>query len=87
VAEVAIDEPRFPQDFDVAGVPPGRYFVLAIVDSDPEDGDRYRPSVDAGGAFGGIRRPQAVTVNLLGAENVDVALSDPRPDSPWSYGQ
>ena len=52
VAETAIDEPSFPQPYQVAGLPPGRYFVLAMIDTSPEDGDRYHPDVDPGGAFG-----------------------------------
>lgn len=84
IAEVAIDEPRFPQAYQVRGVPPGRYFVLAMVDGDPDDGDRYRPRTDPGGAFGSYLSPAAVTVTALGpAPGVDIALEPPMAGSPW----
>ncbi len=87
LAEVTIENPRYPQPYAVTGVPPGRVFVLAIVDADVDDGDGYRPEVDAGGAFGGYDRPLAVTVESGRAENVDLTLLDPHARSPWSYGR
>jgi hypothetical protein len=84
IAEVAIDEPRFPQAYQVRGVPPGRYFVLAMVDGDPDDGDRYRPRTDPGGAFGTYLSPAAVTITTLGpASAVDITLEPPMAGSPW----
>ena len=50
------------------------------------DGDRYRPEVDAGGAFGGYDGPLAVTVESGRAGGVDMTLVDPHTHSPWSYG-
>jgi hypothetical protein len=87
VAEVTIDDPRYPQAYAVTGVPPGRVFVLAIVDADPDDGDGYRSDVDAGGAFGGVDGPLAVTVESGRARGVDLTLVDPQARSPWSYGR
>jgi hypothetical protein len=83
-AEVAIDAPRFPQPYQLSGLPPGRYFVLAIVDVDPGDGDRYRPRVDPGGAFGRSLSPAAITVELSAPrDGVDVVLDPPHQGSPW----
>lgn len=77
--------PVYPQPFVVSGVPSGRYFILAVVDVDPADGDRFRPAVDPGGAFGSFRSPAPVTVDaVVGAEGVQIELVDPSPDSPWS---
>jgi hypothetical protein len=82
--EVAIDAPRFPQNYTLPGLPPGRYFVLAIVDTDPGDGDRYRPRVDPGGAFGRYDNPATVTVSLSTATpHIDVDLARPSRGSPW----
>ena len=84
VAEVAIDDPTFPQAYQVLGLPPGRYFVLAIVDTDPADGDRYRPAFDPGGAFGWYDSPASITVSATGATpDVDIGLAAPAPGSPW----
>jgi hypothetical protein len=52
IASVEIASPSYPQPYEIRGVPPGRYFVLAIVDTDPADGDRYHPTRDPGGAVG-----------------------------------
>lgn len=82
--EVAIDTPRFPQAYALGGLPPGRYFVLAIVDTDPADGDRYHPRVDPGGAFGRYDAPASVTVSLSTATTlIDVDLARPARGSPW----
>lgn len=84
VAEIAIDEPSFPQPYQVRGVPPGRYFVLAMVDGDPDDGDRYRPRTDPGGAYGAYLSPAAVTVTTLApVVGIDVRLEPPTARSPW----
>lgn len=84
IARQRIARPTFPQPFEVSGVPPGRYYVLAIIDRDVNDGDRYHPSLDPGGAYGGYDAPQAVTVELgSGAAEVHLDLLDPSPDSPW----
>ena len=84
VAEVAIDAPVFPQAYQVTGVPPGRYFVLAIIDTVPDDGDRYRPQVDPGGAFGRYDSPATITVTTTGATSgVDLRMVAPAPGSPW----
>lgn len=84
IAMQEIAEPRFPQAYTVQGLPPGRYFVLAILDTEPNDGDHFRPSVDPGGASGGFLSPTAVTVDAVqGAGDVHVELVDPDPASPW----
>lgn len=84
VAEVAIDDPTFPQPYQLTGVPPGRYFVLAMVDTSPDDGDRYRPRVDPGGTFGRYDSPAAITTSALGATvGVDLVLAAPASGSPW----
>lgn len=84
LAEVAIDEPSFPQPYQLRGLPPGRYFVLAIVDVDPEDGDRYHPRVDPGGTFGRYDSPAAVTTTATAPTfGVDIHLVAPAPGSPW----
>lgn len=86
VAETAIDAPRFPQPYAVSGLPPGRYFVLAIVDVDPGDGDRYRPRVDPGGTAGRYDSPAAVAVDAAGpTRGVDIQLVAPAPGSPWDH--
>jgi|JI10StandDraft_1071094.scaffolds.fasta_scaffold05240_17 uncharacterized protein (DUF2141 family) len=84
VARVTIAEPRFPQPYELTGLAPGRYFVLAIIDTFDGDGDRYRPRVDPGGAFGRYDSPAAIT--LAGdrpALDVDIELAAPTPGSPW----
>lgn len=84
LAELAIDDPSFPQAYAIRGLPTGRYFVLAIVDTDPRDGDRYRPRVDPGGTFGRYDSPAAVSV--VGADptaGVDIQLAAPSARSPW----
>ena len=84
VAEIAIDEPTFPHAYQVPGVPPGRFFVLAMVDTSPDDGDRYRPRVDPGGTFGRYDSPAAVTTTTAGATTgVDIVLVAPASGSPW----
>lgn len=84
LAEVAIDEPHFPQPYQLTGVRPGRHFVLAVVDTDPADGDRYRPRVDPGGAFGRYDNPATVRVDEIAATaGIDIALVAPAPGSPW----
>lgn len=84
VAEVAIEAPTFPQAYVVRGVPPGRYFVLALVDTNVEDGDRYRPRVDPGGTFGPYRSPASITLEpTRAASGVDIELVAPTPGSPW----
>jgi hypothetical protein len=84
VAEVVIESPVFPQAYAVHGVPPGRYFVLALVDTNPDDGDRYRPRVDPGGTFGAYRSPASITLETSGAASgIDIGLVAPAPGSPW----
>lgn len=84
VAEIAIDDPTFPQPYLIHQVPPGRYFVLAMVDTSPDDGDRYRPRVDPGGTFGRYDSPAPITIGTTGAATaVDVGLVAPAPGSPW----
>lgn len=84
VAEVVIEDPVFPQAYAVHGVPPGRYFVLALVDTNVDDGDRYRPRVDPGGTFGAYRSPASITVETSGAASgIDIGLVAPAPGSPW----
>jgi hypothetical protein len=85
VASVRIEDPQFPQRYEIHGVPAGRYFVLAIVDRVPEDGNRYRPAVDPGGAFGAYELPGAVSIDALErTEGVNVTLVDPSDSSPWA---
>lgn len=76
-ARTRFEEPAFPQPWEIRDVPPGRWFVLAIVDADPADGDRYHPEIDAGGAFGRLDAPAPVAVDLWGAQGVDLDLVDP----------
>ncbi len=84
VAEVAIEAPSFPQPYTIRGVPPGRYFVLALIDTNVDDGDRYRPRVDPGGTFGPYRSPAAITLQpTRAAGGVDIELVAPTPSSPW----
>lgn len=83
-ARVTIEEPRFPQPYTLTGLAPGRYFVLAIVDTVPGDGDRYRPRVDPGGAFGRYQSPVAVTLDgEHAALDIDIELAPPSAGSPW----
>lgn len=84
IAEVAIEQPVFPQAYEIRGLPPGRYFILAMIDSDPEDGDRYRPRVDPGGAYGAYRNPAAISTDLAQpTKHIDVHLLAPHGGSPW----
>lgn len=84
LAEQWFDAPAYPQAYELTNVPAGRWFVLAIVDADPDDGDRFHPLTDAGGAFGSYLAPQAVSITAqVGAQAVDVSLVDPSPTSPW----
>lgn len=83
LAEVAIDGPTFPQAFEVHGVQPGRHFVLAIIDADPADGDRFNPRLDPGGAHGGRDSPIAIAVDVTqGAPGVSIDLLEP-DDAVW----
>ncbi len=84
LAEQWFDAPTYPQAYELTNVPAGRWFVLAIVDADVDDGDRFHPLRDAGGAFGSYLAPQAVSITAqVGAQAVDVSLVDPTPSSPW----
>ncbi len=87
-AQVEIADPVFPQAYEVHGVPPGRSFVLAIIDRDPADGDRFHPSIDPGGAVGRYEAPESVVVDAeTGAEGQDIVLVDPSDGSPWAVGR
>jgi hypothetical protein len=84
LAELSIDDPSFPAPYAIRGLPTGRYFVLAIVDTDPRDGDRYRPRVDPGGTFGRYDSPASVSVVATDAiTGVDIELVAPSQRSPW----
>jgi hypothetical protein len=84
-AQQRFENPTFPQAYEIHGVPAGRYFVLAIVDADPGDGDRFNPTRDPGGAFGNFDSPVAVTIDpTLASSGVDFDLVDPSPRSPWA---
>jgi hypothetical protein len=86
VATQDITHAVYPQSYQLQGIPAGRYFVLAIVDTDASDGVRFRPTVDPGGAFGGFRTPQSLTVDAVeGASDIDIDLVDPSDSSPWRY--
>ncbi|MDQ3265659.1 MAG: DUF2141 domain-containing protein [Myxococcota bacterium] len=80
-APVAYQEftaPVFPQPFVVRGVPAGRYFVLAVLDVNQGDGDRFRPAVDPGGASGSLTAPMPITVDAIGGfTGVRIDLLDP----------
>ena len=79
-----IDHPVFPQTYELRGVPEGRWFVLALVDTNLENGDRYRAAEDPGGAFGAYSLPLPVSVGpTQGADAVDVELVDPSTSSPY----
>lgn len=85
VARVDISEPTFPQPFELEDLMPGTYFLLAIVDADPTDGDRYHPHDDPGGAFGSYNKPMSITLTTTsGARDVDIELVDPSATSPWA---
>lgn len=85
VAHQQFTAPEFPQPFSVTGLQPGRYFVLALLDVDERDGDRFRPARDPGGAYGGFGSPVAVTVEAAGGlGGVAIELHDPGAGSPWS---
>lgn len=87
LAVQVIEEPLFPQPYEIAGVPPGRWFVLAILDRDRADGERFHPTIDPGGAVGRFEAPASVLVDgVLGAEGQDIELVDPDPSSPWASG-
>ncbi len=79
--------PTFPYHYSIEGLPPGRYFVLAMVDADPADGDNFRPQKDPGGAVGGYLSPQSVTVGMAqGPARGDIQLSPPTARSPYLTG-
>lgn len=79
--------PTFPYHYSIEGLPPGRYFVLAMVDADPTDGDNFRPKKDPGGAVGGYHSPQSVTVAMARAPaRGDIQLSPPAAASPYLTG-
>ncbi len=85
VAQVEIQNPQFPQAYELPGVQSGRVFILAILDVDAKDGERYRPSVDPGGAFGSYAAPETVTIDDRSASAArDIQLIDPSESSPWS---
>lgn len=82
-AQQKFENPSFPQPYEIYGVPSGRYFVLAIIDADTGDGDRFNPLRDPGGAFGTFESPVAVTVDTtLATAGLDFDLVDPSPQSP-----
>lgn len=84
LARTLIENPVFPQAYEINGIPPGRYYVLAIVDADARDGDRFRPSMDPGGAFGTFEAPVAVSIDPFdAAAPVHIELLDPSDTSPW----
>lgn len=84
IAEVSIEAPTFPQAYELHGLPPGRYFILAMMDADPADGDRYRPRVDPGGAYGAYRNPAAISTDLAQpTQHIDVRMLAPHGGSPW----
>ena len=84
VAVQRIQNPSFPYHYHVDGLPPGRYYVLAMVDANPDDGDNFSPSRDPGGAFGGYNAPTSLTVSLTeGPVRGDIQLIAPNADSPW----
>lgn len=84
IATVRFESPTYPQAYEFRDLAPGRYFVLAIVDQDPNDGDRYHPSTDPGGAHGSYVSPQSVTVGLVQpSTGIDIEMNDPSPNSPW----
>ncbi len=86
LAEVVIDRPAVNQHYEVHGVPPGRSFVLAMIDADSDDGDRYHPTIDPGGAYGSYLAPKAVMVDPeLGAAAVDIVLQEPDINSPYRH--
>lgn len=89
IAKSVIAEPRFPEAYEVRGVPPGRWFVLALIDTDPADGDRYRATRDAGGAYGDYASPWSLAVDAsAGASGVDIDLLDPSElptELRWTY--
>ena len=84
IAVRRIEDPTFPVDYEFGHLPPGRYFVLAMIDRDDDDGARFHPTLDPGGAHGGFTSPAAVTLRTGAAtEGVDVELVDPSLSSPW----
>lgn len=84
VTVVRIERPVFPYHYNLDRLPPGRYYVLAMIDADPSDGDNFRPTRDPGGAVGGYVSPQSVTVSF--SEPIargDIELRAPSADSPY----
>ena len=85
MASVRIQSPTFPQEYEIHGVPPGDYYVLAIVDTIENDGYRYHPNVDPGGAYGRYEAPSSVAVDAMGrVESINIKLLDPSDSSPWA---
>lgn len=78
-----IESPSFPQAYELRSLPPGRYFVLAIIDTDPTDGDRYHPTLDPGGTYGEYTGPWSLAVSGTRGAVADVELIDPSSTSPW----
>lgn len=79
-----IEHPTFPQEYELRDVPAGRWFVLALIDTDVDNGDRYRSAEDPGGAFGAYALPLPVSVGpTQGAAAVDIELVDPSTTSPY----
>lgn len=84
IAQQRIESPRFPQPYEIQGVPAGAWYVLAIVDTDLSDGQRFHPSRDPGGAFGAEQAPWSLRLEPAGgAQDIDISLIDPAATSPW----
>lgn len=80
-----IDDPIFPQSYEIQGIPEGRYFLLAMVDTDPLDGERYHPSLDPGAAYGSHVAPTSLVVSsTAGAPEANMMLVDPGASAPWA---
>ncbi|MEK6606485.1 MAG: hypothetical protein AABZ30_02385 [Myxococcota bacterium] len=81
LATVAIENPRFPQAFALE-TRPGPVYVLAALDTSPDDGLRYHSRVDAGAAWPALRTPEPLRLGPAQTLRVDLDLEDPRPGLP-----
>lgn len=81
VATVAIAEPRFPQPYEL-DVPSGSVFLVAMLDTFPDDGFRYHSRVDAGGAWPTLLGPASIRVTPDAEVRADINLVDPSVGLP-----
>ncbi len=84
IAVKRVETPTFPYRYAFTDLPPGRYYVLAMIDRNADDGGAFHPTIDPGGAHGGFTSPVSVLVGAtVKADAVDLRMVDPSPKSPW----